>query len=98
MTGGSVKKYYKDLIVALNGEGSDAKTKQLFETLECFMLDSGMNAAKTATLMNVHANTVQYRIKRIREILGVDITGNTIVPGLMMALAVSRIEKDIKTF
>ncbi len=48
--------------------------------------------------MKVHANTVQYRIKRIRDILGVDITGNTIVPGLMTALAVSRIEKEVKSF
>jgi len=28
----------------------------------------------------------------------VDITGNTIVPGLMMALAIARIEKMVKTF
>jgi len=98
LAGGSVKKYYQDLISPLRSETSDTKSKQLIDTLECFMLDSGMNAAKTSKLMKVHANTVQYRIKRIREILGVDITGNTIVPGLMMALAVSRIEKEVKSF
>ncbi|MDO5441318.1 MAG: helix-turn-helix domain-containing protein [Bacillota bacterium] len=97
MQGGSVKKYYNDLIAALRSD-DDQKTKQLFETLECFMLDSRMNAAKTATLLKVHSNTVQYRIKRIKEILRIDITGNTIAPGLMMALAVSRIEKDIQVF
>ncbi|MBR5755996.1 MAG: helix-turn-helix domain-containing protein [Firmicutes bacterium] len=98
MNGGSVKSFYLDLIEPLRLETKDAKSKQLIETLECFMLDSGMNAAKTAKLMKVHANTVQYRIKRIREILRVDITGNTIVPGLMTALAVSRIEKEVKSF
>lgn len=98
ITGGSVKSFYLDLIEPLKREANDNKSKQLIETLECFMLDSGMNAAKTAKLMKVHANTVQYRIKRIRDILGVDITGNTIVPGLMTALAVSRIEKEVKSF
>ena len=48
--------------------------------------------------MDVHVNTVQYRLKRIREILGADITSNTIVPGLMMALAVQRIEKEAGPF
>lgn len=98
MSGGSIKKYYSDLIEPLKLETKDAKSKQLIETLECFMLDSGMNAAKTSSLMNIHANTVQYRLKRIREILGVEIGGNTIVPGLMTALAVLRIEKEVKSF
>ena len=98
MNGGSVKKYYQSLIAPLKQEGKDTKSKHLMETLECFMLDSKMNAAKTAKLMKVHSNTVQYRIKRIREILGVDITGNTIIPGIMTALAVSRIEKEVKSF
>ncbi len=98
MNGGSVKKYYQDLIAPLRLEGSDSKSKNLIETLECFMLDSGMNVTKTSKLMHIHANTVQYRLKRIREILGVDITANTIVPGLMTSLAVSRIEKEVKSF
>ncbi|MDD2295567.1 MAG: helix-turn-helix domain-containing protein [Eubacteriales bacterium] len=68
------------------------------ETLETFVLDAGLSTAKTARLMDIHANTVQYRLKRIKEILGVDITGNTIVPGLMMALAVARIEKEVRSF
>ncbi len=96
LNGGSVKKYYQDLISGLKLETKDSKSKQLMETLECFMLDSGMNAAKTAKIMKVHVNTVQYRIKRIRDILGVDITGNTIIPGLMTALAVSRIQKEAR--
>jgi len=95
--GGSVKKNYLDLIKPFKN-AKDTKGKQLMETLETFVLDAGLSTAKTAKLMDIHANTVQYRLKRIKEILGVDITGNTIVPGLMMALAVARIEKEVRSF
>ena len=97
MQGGSIKQHLLDLLAPLNDE-SDKKSRDLMNTLECFMLDSRMNAAKTAKLLNIHSNTVQYRLNKIREILGVDITGNTVVPGIMTALAVSRIEKEVKSF
>ena len=97
MNGGAVEKNYMDLIKPFR-EAKDTKGKQLMDTLETFVLDAGLSTAKTSRLMDIHANTVQYRIKRIKEILGVDITANTIVPGLMMALAVSRIEKEIRSF
>ncbi|MDD3289299.1 MAG: helix-turn-helix domain-containing protein [Eubacteriales bacterium] len=95
--GGSVKRNYLELIKPFKNP-KDTKGKQLMETLETFVLDAGLSTAKTARLMDIHANTVQYRLKRIKEILGVDITGNTIVPGLMMALAVARIEKEVRSF
>ncbi|MBQ6671419.1 MAG: helix-turn-helix domain-containing protein [Firmicutes bacterium] len=94
---GSIKRNYLDLIRPFS-EGSDNKSRQLMETLEVFILDAGLSSSKAAKLMNVHVNTVQYRLKRIREILGADITANTIVPGLMMALAVQRIEKEAGPF
>lgn len=97
MKGGSVKKNYLDLIKPFKNP-KDTKGKQLMETLETFVLDAGLSTAKTAKLMDIHANTVQYRLKKIKETLGVDITGNTIVPGLMMALAVARIEKEVRLF
>ena len=58
------------------------------------MLDAGLSTARASRIMGVHSNTIQYRLKRIREILGVDITATTIVPGLMTAMAILRIEKD----
>ena len=64
----------------------------LLETLETFVLDAGMNSNKTAEFMNIHNNTVQYRLKRINEILGAELTGNRIIPGLTMALALRRME------
>ena len=97
MNGGTVKKNYLDLIKPFR-DAKDTKSRQLMETLETFMLDSGLSTAKTARLMDIHANTVQYRLKRIKDVLGVDITANTVVPGLMMALAVYRIENEVKSF
>lgn len=96
LKGGQVKKNYLDLLKPLKAAGEN-KSRQLMDTLETFVLDSGLNTARTSRLMDIHTNTVQYRLKRIREILGVDITGNTVVPGLMMALAISRIEKMVKS-
>jgi len=97
MNGGNIKRNYMDLIRPFK-EVSDSKAKQLMETLEVFVLDAGLSSSKAARLMDVHVNTVQYRLKRIKEILGADITANTIVPGLMMALAVQRIEKEAGPF
>jgi DNA-binding PucR family transcriptional regulator len=52
-----------------------------------------MNSGKTAEFMGIHANTVQYRLKKINDILGVEITGNRVIPGLTISLALKRLEK-----
>ena len=88
----TVKKNYMDLIAPFK-TAKEGKGKQLLETLEIFVLDAGMNTSRTAKMMNIHTNTVQYRLKRIREILQADMMGTTIIPGLTVALAVERIEK-----
>ena len=89
--GGHLKKNYMDLLVPFRKEG-DNKSKQLLDTLETFALDAGMNSGKTAEFMGVHTNTVQYRLKKINEILGAEITGNRVIPGLTIALALRRME------
>jgi len=91
--GGSNKRYYLDLVKPFI-KSQDKKMHELEETLGVFMLDAGLSTAKAATVMGVHSNTVQYRLKKIKELLGVDITATTIVPGLMSAMAILRIEKD----
>jgi len=91
--GGATKKNYLDLVKAFK-KSPDKKTRELEETLGVFILDSGLSTSRCARIMDVHSNTIQYRLKRIREILGLDITATTIVPGLMMAMAISRIDKD----
>ena len=92
--GGFVKKNYIELLEPFKAAGEN-KGKQLLETLETFVLDAGMNSGKTAKFMGIHTNTVQYRLKKINEMLGVEITGNRIIPGLTMALALKRLERVV---
>lgn len=93
--GGYIKKNYLDLLEAFNKEIGENKAKQLLETLETFVIDAGMNSGKTSQFMGIHTNTVQYRLKKINEVLGADITGNRVIPGLTIALALKRLEKVI---
>ena len=89
-----LKKMYMDLLEPFEREVSQSKGKLLLETLATFVLDASMNSIKTSELMAIHNNTVQYRLKKINEILGAEITGNRIIPGLTMALAIKRLEED----
>ncbi len=92
--GGFVKKNYIELLEPFK-EAGENKGKQLLDTLETFVLDAGMNSGKTAEFMGIHTNTVQYRLKKINEMLGVEITGNRVIPGLTMALALKRLERVV---
>lgn len=92
--GGFVKKNYIELLEPFK-EAGENKGRQLLDTLETFVLDAGMNSSKTAEFMGIHANTVQYRLKKINEMLGVEVTGNRVIPGLTMALALKRIERVV---
>ena len=92
--GGFVKKNYIELLEPFKDAG-EHKGKQLLETLETFVLDAGTSSSKTAEFMGIHSNTVQYRLKKINELLGVEITGNRVIPGLTMALALKRLERVV---
>ncbi len=92
--GGFVKKNYMELLEPFK-EAGENKGRQLLETLETFVLDAGVNSGKTAEIMGIHTNTVQYRLKKINEMLGVEITGNRVIPGLTMALALKRLERVV---
>ena len=91
---GYVKKNFMELLEPFK-EAGESKGKQLLETLETFVLDAGMNSAKTSEYMGIHTNTVQYRLKRINDVLGVEITGNRVLPGLTIALALKRLERVV---
>ena len=93
--GGYIKKNYIDLLGDFRSE-SEHKAKQMLETLETFVLDAGMNSSKTAEFMGIHTNTVQYRLKKINDVLGAEITGNRVIPGLTIALALRRLERTVK--
>lgn len=89
----SLKKMYLDLLEPFEREVSTNKGRLLMDTLSTFVLDAGMNSNKTAEFMNIHNNTVQYRLKKANEILGAEMTANRIIPGLTMALAIKRLEE-----
>lgn len=95
VNGGQLKKNFTDLLDPFRKEGSN-KAKQLLTTLETFVLDAGMNSAKTSDFLEVHTNTIQYRLKKINEILGAELTGNRVIPGLTIALALRRMENKKK--
>ena len=93
--GGNLKTNYMELLEPFSSEG-DNKSRQLLDTLETFVLDAGMNSSKTSEFMGIHTNTVQYRLKKINEVLGAEITGNRVIPGLTVALALKRLERVAK--
>lgn len=96
MQGGRIKNNYTALLGPFHKEMGENKARQLLDTLETFVLDAGMNSGNTSQFMGIHANTVQYRLRKINEVLGADITGNRVVPGLTIALALDRMEKVVK--
>ena len=87
-----LRKMYLDLLEPFGREVSPNKGKLLIETLSTFVLDAGMNSNKTAEFLDIHNNTVQYRLKKANEILGAEMTANRVIPGLTMALALERLE------
>lgn len=95
LRGDRVKKNYMELLNPFKMVG-DSKGRQLLDTLEIFVLDADMNTARTAKMMDIHTNTVQYRLKKIREVLQADLMETTVIPGLTVALAIERIEKIMK--
>jgi len=84
---------YLSLLEPFEREVSKNKGKLLLDTLATFVLDAGMNSNRTAEFMDIHNNTVQYRLKKANEILGADMTANRVIPGLTMALAIKRLEE-----
>ena len=88
------RRMYLDLLEPFEREVSQNKGKMLIDTLSTFVLDAGMNSNKTAEFMNIHNNTVQYRLRKANEILGAEMTANRVIPGLTMALALKRLEED----
>ena len=88
------RKMYLDLLEPFEREVSQNKGRMLIETLSTFVLDAGMNSGRTAEFMDIHNNTVQYRLKKANEILGAEMTANRVIPGLTLALALKRLEEE----
>ena len=55
------------------GVFDQSESAELVPTLEVF-LASGCSMQRTASGMGIHRNTVLYRLKRMKELAGVDLT------------------------
>lgn len=88
------RRMYLDLLEPFEREVSQNKGRMLIDTLSTFVLDAGMNSGRTAEFLDIHNNTVQYRLKKANEILGAEMTANRVIPGLTLALALKRLEEE----
>jgi len=88
------RRMYLDLLEPFEREVSQNKGRMLVDTLSTFVLDAGMNSGRTAEFLEIHNNTVQYRLRKANEILGAEMTANRVIPGLTLALALKRLEEE----
>jgi hypothetical protein len=79
--------------LARRGLGQLLDQPHLVQTLRAF-LDNGQNASDAARTLNVHQNTVTYRLRRIRELTGYDLRKLDDVLLLRLALRAN----DLLTF
>lgn len=91
---GHVMRNYMKLLEPLEAKPGN-KSRQLLKTLEVFVLDANMNSTKTAEIMQLHINTVLYRLKKAGAVLGIEISSGKMMPGLVEALALRRIERAV---
>jgi sugar diacid utilization regulator len=86
-----VDRYVRDILRGLL-ETANPRTAGLLMTARCF-LDNSCSIRATAQELDVHENTVRYRLARIKDIAGLDIVGNVQDQmALQFALLVLRIE------
>ena len=61
-----------------------------FETLQCFLIYGGV-PKKVSQKLNIHRNTISYRLSKIEEILGCSIDGNEVRVRLLFACKIKKI-------
>lgn len=69
-----------------------AESEDLLHTLSTYYLDADGNAQKTGEFLYMHNNTVKYRLHKIRQILGMDITRMPANYNIYLSLALRRIQ------
>jgi PucR family transcriptional regulator, purine catabolism regulatory protein len=72
----------------------DEKQADLFNTLEAY-LDEGGNSVQTADILHIHRSTLNYRLARIKEICGVELSSSMTRMNLQIALKLMRLFEDI---
>jgi PucR family transcriptional regulator, purine catabolism regulatory protein len=68
----------------------DEQQAELFKTLEKY-LDAGGNGVQAAEMLHVHRSTLNYRLARIAELCGVDLSDPSIRMNLQVALKLLRL-------
>lgn len=63
----------------------------LLETLAAYLLDADQNLTRAARILNLHKNTVRYRMKQIRDNYSCDITRMPLASELYEAVALQRL-------
>lgn len=86
---GELNAFYQDTVGRLVAYDED-NGSDLVRTLEVFLSCNG-NAQQTAEKLYVHYNTLRYRVRRIEEILGVDLGSAEVRFNLQLGLKVKRL-------
>ncbi len=66
-------------------------SKEFLRTLEVYFLDSDMNMQKASELLDVHKNTIKYRINMVCDALGHSVNNPVTTSRLTIALAIRRL-------
>jgi len=88
--GGEDLGYYQRLLDVLTVKERGAGFG-LQETLETFLLDADSSGIKAAGLLFIHTNTIQYRLKKISELLHTDLGQVSVHNQLSTAAAINRL-------
>jgi DNA-binding PucR family transcriptional regulator len=86
--GGELRLFYEETLGPLITEG-ESGTK-LLDTLDAYLAHGG-NVSETAAALYLHRNTLSYRLRRITEISGLDLTDPAVCLRVQVALAVRRL-------
>ncbi len=84
----TVERFASDWLSALV-EYDAQHNAELVPTLASY-LEHGANSASTATALSVHRNTLKYRLQRVREVSGHDLSEPDTLFNLQLAVRVSR--------
>ena len=68
-------------------------SREVPQTMATYLLDGNGEVKKTAALLNVHRNTILYRLNAISELLGMDVDSMPVKYDLTLACALDRLDK-----
>jgi sugar diacid utilization regulator len=81
-------------LVAVSPFDADNSKEELLDSIEVFLLDTESSVGKTAEILNMHPNSVKYRIQKINNILGYDFRSLPNVLPIYTAVSLRRLMKN----